>query len=838
MVGKTAVLALVCLGVFLCACNGKSNDEGQINGFSQNELKDDDCPDDPNKTEAGTCGCGVADTDTDGDSTPDCNDDCPNDLSKTEPGVCGCGVSEIDTDNDRIADCNDSEQEITVNNRLRAIKHYDDHRSIIKVEVFYDSNVVDHGDGNIIGSVQWALDEVDQEGGNVEVGPGTFVLLTQLIVPDKTSLFGSGKDQTIFEPDADCNGHAILIEGRRSSKLNNITIAHIGMSGKNKPPEIGGRGFARIRCSYGDNINIHDIYSTGGHGAIELRDCDDFSVYNIDAYHTEEGVVSLLSDCSRGEIRNVYADSATEVIDFYNSEDVLVENIWGRGTVGELANELSEFGSDIELADTSVFPKPALPGGECIPYCGTIQIGSEQITYTGTGAPTYPNRLTGCIRGVNSTDPVNHSAGSEVWLMITSDEGIDLSTSRRITIRDFYLNGFFNGILVKTEGGATDAWNDILIENGEIYNSFYRGIYVYNSIPGGTGAQLTIRGTKIESQTIDGIGFDIRAPHGGGKNFTIENNNIKAHGKAIQTYGDYYAITILNEDPLSEVAATIGLLNATEFKNAGQIIIDNEIISYTGKNGNDLIGCVRGPTSGDNSATEHAQGTVVMQYPHAGIDNYYIQGNTAISEIDSAIWIYDGIKNLQLQDNYAAHLFWETETRSSILVRKLINPTIFNNIVESYGYGIKVQDCFSPNVQFNHILNAGRLCLYFYWSDLSYIDSINNRLDLIISNNQIVDWGEHQDYSYALSVDIDIGDTGTYNYLTLTDNSMYQEDVFQANSGGILFDIHSLNDLDYVTIENNSLSNINGDAFAKLKDASPGFFSFGPNSSDSNNVGW
>jgi hypothetical protein len=35
----------------------------------------DDCPDDPDKIEPGTCGCGVPDTDTDSDGTPDCNDD-------------------------------------------------------------------------------------------------------------------------------------------------------------------------------------------------------------------------------------------------------------------------------------------------------------------------------------------------------------------------------------------------------------------------------------------------------------------------------------------------------------------------------------------------------------------------------------------------------------------------------------------------------------------------------------------------------------------------------------------------------------------------------------------
>jgi len=86
----------------------------------------DNCPNDPNKTESGICGCGIADTDIDGDGTPDCNDDCdnsidtdddgtndcddlcPNDPNKTQPETCGCGISDIDSDSDGTLDCQDA----------------------------------------------------------------------------------------------------------------------------------------------------------------------------------------------------------------------------------------------------------------------------------------------------------------------------------------------------------------------------------------------------------------------------------------------------------------------------------------------------------------------------------------------------------------------------------------------------------------------------------------------------------------------------------------------------------------------------------------------------------
>ena len=87
--------------------------EGGPDGFNFSGTVDtlkkvDACPNDPNKTEPGICGCGVPDADTDLDGTPDCNDNCPNDPNKTAPGICGCGVADIDSDGDGVPDCNDN----------------------------------------------------------------------------------------------------------------------------------------------------------------------------------------------------------------------------------------------------------------------------------------------------------------------------------------------------------------------------------------------------------------------------------------------------------------------------------------------------------------------------------------------------------------------------------------------------------------------------------------------------------------------------------------------------------------------------------------------------------
>jgi hypothetical protein len=68
---------------------------------------EDGCPDDPDKTEPGGCGCGTPDSDSDGDGALDCQDGCPNDPDKTEPGSCGCGNPDSDSDGDGALDCED-----------------------------------------------------------------------------------------------------------------------------------------------------------------------------------------------------------------------------------------------------------------------------------------------------------------------------------------------------------------------------------------------------------------------------------------------------------------------------------------------------------------------------------------------------------------------------------------------------------------------------------------------------------------------------------------------------------------------------------------------------------
>jgi hypothetical protein len=110
MRGNMTMAVGLLVGLAACAVD-PSGIVDQRDASPESDLSTDGCPDDPMKEEPGICGCGVADTDSDGDGTPDCNDGCPGDPMKTDPGGCGCGVADVDADGDGSLACDDCDDD-------------------------------------------------------------------------------------------------------------------------------------------------------------------------------------------------------------------------------------------------------------------------------------------------------------------------------------------------------------------------------------------------------------------------------------------------------------------------------------------------------------------------------------------------------------------------------------------------------------------------------------------------------------------------------------------------------------------------------------------------------
>lgn len=101
-------------GGALCGSYDSGNNPG--GGSDDPPITDgDECPDNPNRTKEGPCGCDDRknNKDRDGDGTPDCIDLCDRDPNKVEPGIGGCGVAEIDEDGDCVPSGMDINDNIT-----------------------------------------------------------------------------------------------------------------------------------------------------------------------------------------------------------------------------------------------------------------------------------------------------------------------------------------------------------------------------------------------------------------------------------------------------------------------------------------------------------------------------------------------------------------------------------------------------------------------------------------------------------------------------------------------------------------------------------------------------
>ena len=73
--------------------NGARTDSGSSQQPYTILFETDECPNDPNKTQPGTCGCNTPDTDNDNDGVPNCVDVCPDDANINDPGLCNQNIA-------------------------------------------------------------------------------------------------------------------------------------------------------------------------------------------------------------------------------------------------------------------------------------------------------------------------------------------------------------------------------------------------------------------------------------------------------------------------------------------------------------------------------------------------------------------------------------------------------------------------------------------------------------------------------------------------------------------------------------------------------------------------
>lgn len=279
-----------------------------------------------------------------------------------------------------------------------------------------------------------------------------------------------------------------------------------------------------------------------------------------------------------------------------------------------LNENLTDAATNINVTDASSFANS-----------GTIKINGEFISYTGKTT----NTLTGCTRGIFGTTVAAHSSNNVVAeVFVGNSEEVYRFTSILITISS-NVSSADGGIYIEFSSNNTN-WDISLMDSYEgggnyskaydIQSKYYRIIYV-NGLTSQSNFRLQSSLNKVQTGTMNvprvvefkeplNDAFSrlrISYPH---TLFQVSHNI----GKQLDIIDESYVSGGSSNTLSSAIYTTessISLTDAGEFTNSGKILIDNEVITYTGKSTNTLTGCTRGYH--DTISTAHATATSVFQ---------------------------------------------------------------------------------------------------------------------------------------------------------------------------------------------------------------------------------
>lgn len=214
----------------------------------------------------------------------------------------------------------------------------------------------------------------------------------------------------------------------------------------------------------------------------------------------------------------------------------------------ELSADLTDSATTISVDSTDGFPSK-----------GTLLIGTEQITYTGSTGTTF----TGCTRGANSTDAAAHADEAKV---------IKVTSSQTTTLAANYTAG--DPTLELSSVAGFTAPGLVTIQANDLYFS------------------------GISSPNLTGI-------VGGQRGTTDANHNI---GETV-TDSTPVAVSALTAD-VNASNTVFYLADATRFADNGEAWVESEKIRWSSKTGTTLNAVERGIDG--TSAASHVTGKAVL----------------------------------------------------------------------------------------------------------------------------------------------------------------------------------------------------------------------------------
>ncbi len=267
----------------------------------------------------------------------------------------------------------------------------------------------------------------------------------------------------------------------------------------------------------------------------------------------------------------------------------------------------STLSSSLGLTATSISVSSLSNFSSDVP--GYVLINTEIIKYAGT--TTIPgNTLTDCIRGYGYiTQGITHNNGSTIYRVEKPYEFyVSSITAGSLTCNIWPSNTPLN---IFSYQGTFLIDNEIITYN-DVANTFTNKLLNCTRNVNKTGNYYPSSNLLTAGTGITGSYTITSQDYGNGK-YYFQASSITANYYPSLAFSNYEISTTLTADLLSGVTSSMNVNSTTNFPSSGKIIIDSEIITYTGKTTNTFTGLDR------SSSVTHYSGSTVNNNDYSNV---------------------------------------------------------------------------------------------------------------------------------------------------------------------------------------------------------------------------
>ena len=314
---------------------------------------------------------------------------------------------------------------------------------------------------------------------------------------------------------------------------------------------------------------------------------------------------------------------------------------------------------------------------------GAVGINSElTLTNAGigftSGPKLYSNINLKTLTGFGNNAKVNLSVSGGVAVAATvTDGGSGYKIGDTLTVNSSDTDGFGKNLIltIPNSSGIISSFNSIIVDNiqGKVNTS---GSYTLTN----NGSELTNATATSSIELTNGLYFKVNHNNHG---MYAANNQVILSG----IESDYSPETLVSDysaTSTDNIAVSSGSIFSTfenvavDSNNPGYILIDQEIIKYTGVSGNSLTGITGNRGIDGTIPTLHKAKSLVFKYEMNGISLRRINKTHTFTDVD--------VSNYPIEmDSYYLKIDTSSKTGTDRTTGSAVGPELFFNQSKSCG---------------------------------------------------------------------------------------------------------------------------------------------------------